>query len=134
MFLHILTEPEKSAFLALASRLIGADADRADAEVALLAQLKAEMGIEADDLLESKDDITAIASHLLSHQSRVAALFELVGICHVDADYSAVEHDMIRELGRVWEITEEEIVAIENWVLRLMALMQQAKTLLDGEK
>lgn len=132
MFLNRLTDEEKRSFLGLADAFVRCDDELSEQETALIQCLEAEAGVSKSEVPADTDPIT-YARALKSRSSRVCVLLELIGLGHADSDYSTAESQFVRRLINEWGMSEVELAVLENWVLRLLAVMEEAQNLIEGE-
>lgn len=65
--------------------------------------------------------------------SRVSFLLELVGMGYVNEDFDPAESELVRRIAHVFGFHENgTIEAIEKWVQDELALMKEAKNLMEG--
>jgi len=125
MFLTLLTETQKTAFLALAKRLIESDERLSLEGENLMEIMKREMGFPRE-IVVRPGEITEVLHEFNSRKARVAVLLELLGLAHSDGDYGKEEKRLIEQTAAGFEISEEEVLAMENWALRQLALAYEA--------
>jgi hypothetical protein len=126
MFLHLLNDTQQTAFLALAKQFIEADDVLSDEEHNLLELMYAEMGRDFETELP-EGDADSLAAAFDSRQARAAVLLELIGVGHADNDFSAKESELIRNLAGQFGVAEEEVIRMEGWVQRQLALAQEVE-------
>ncbi|MEW6350263.1 MAG: hypothetical protein AB1646_14445 [Thermodesulfobacteriota bacterium] len=125
MFLHDLTENQKAAFLLLSKRLIREDERLAPEESTLLGLMRREMGFDGDPTYEKKD-VGDLLIEFDSRKAKVATLLELMGLACSVGEYRRDQAPLIDEVASTFGIPEEELVTMENWILRQMALAREA--------
>lgn len=126
MFLHLLTEPQQIALLALAKQFVEADEKLSDEEHNLLEMLLAESGLPFDVELP-EGDIASLAEPLDNRQVRAASLLEIIGIGHADGTFCAPESAFVKSLAAAFAIDEATVAAMDDWVVRQMNLAQEAR-------
>lgn len=84
-------------------------------------------------LYSAKMTLGQCLSAFRSRKSKVSVLLELIGIGHIDGQYSAPESRFIRMVAKAFGISLLEITALENWTLRLTSLTREANTLMEGK-
>jgi hypothetical protein len=132
MFLDNLTVSEKIAFYVLAKRFVKADTTVVTAEASVLSHFRREIGLP-EDTYSAKMTLGQCLSAFRSRKSKVSVLLELIGIGHIDGQYSAPESRFIRMVAKAFGISLLEITALENWTLRLISLTREANTLMEGK-
>ena len=133
MFLDRMNENEKRSFLALANAFIRCDDELSTEETELVRCLTKEAGL-SEAGLPAATDIATLSDAFSDRSSKICALLELIGLGHADSDYSAAESQFIGQLAAKWEIGETEVELLENWVLRLLSLMTEVQTMIDGKE
>lgn len=121
MFLENLEPREKRAFLALAHKVVHADGVLAEREARILATLSDAIGAPALD-----GTVEELAAAFQSRRSKVSALLELMGIGYVDGEYHVAEIESVAEIARVLGFADDELVGLENWIVRQVALIEEA--------
>lgn len=133
MFLDRMNENEKRSFLALANAFIRCDDELLTEETKLVQCLEKEAGLSKSDLPASTD-IATLSGAFANRPAKICALLELIGLGHADSDYSVDESQFIGQLAAKWDIGETEVELLENWVLRLLSLMSEVQTMIDGKE
>lgn len=128
MFLENLEAGEKRAFLALAHKVVHADGVLAEREAEILATLSSAIGEPA---LEGT--LEELAAAFQSRRSKVFALLELMGIGYVDGEYQVAEIESVTEIARALGFSSDELVGMENWVVRQVALIEEATGFWNAE-
>ena len=121
MFIENLTENEKAAFLGLAQKVIRADGVLAPKEELLLASWSS-LGVHSP----MDGTVERLASIFSTRRSRVSALLELLGLAFADGKYRRTERTLGAEIAQALGFTESELIAMENWVIRQVALVEEA--------
>ena len=121
MFLENLEPCEKRAFLALAHKVVHADGVLAEREARILATLSDAIGEPALD-----GTVEELAAAFQSRRSRVSALLELMGMGYADGEYHVAEIESVAEIARALGFSDDELVGLENWVVRQVALIEEA--------
>lgn len=131
MWLTSLLPEQRKALLGLAHNVIVSDGLLDPNEEGMLDQFKREMelnpAIESDYL--ELDGIEAIFE---SRRSRVIALLNLLRLSYADGAFEIEEECLLKEIGRTFEISDEEFLLLDNWVRRLVALEDEARQLMSG--
>ncbi len=132
MFLQQLTHKEKLAFDALARHLAASDGTLAPQELALLEQLRFELAL-GEDVAPDARSVTTLAADFTTPRGRRIALLELLGLAHVDREFHPTESDFLRQIARAWDVSETELLVLDGWTLRMLAVVREAETLLEGK-
>ena len=128
MFLNMLDNDEKRAFVQLAEKMIEADGIVVGREAAALASLKAEMGVSG--AARDSRSVEELARVFKDKRSRVAALLELFGLAYSDTTFDLGEQSLIALVARDMGLTSDEVVALEKWVQDHVELVRRALTLM----
>ena len=119
---------EKRAFALLAEKMIEADGIVIGREAAVLASLKAEMGVVGSE--DDDRNLEELAKVFKDKRSRVAALLELFGLAYTDTDFDLSEQSLIASVAQDMDLGSEEIVALEKWVQDHVELVRRALSLM----
>ena len=122
MFLENLIGKEKSAFLGLAQKVVHADGLLSAREAQLLTALEAAAGETV-----AQGTIESLAAVFQTRQSRVSALLELMGLGLADGEYHPAETKLIKEIANALGFTEDELIGMESWTVRQIALIEEAE-------
>jgi tellurite resistance protein len=125
MFLNMLTEAQKKACLAIAMKIIGADGLLDPRERQMVEGMRYEMGMWGETDLP-KGSIEELAESFDTRQSRVILMLESIALAYADDEFAGEEEKILRALALVFEFSEEEATAMENWVLRYKDLIKEA--------
>ena len=131
MFLGLLSPDEKSAFVALAEKMIDADGIVVPSESAALASLRQEVGMGGSEASE-ETDIATLAQTFASRRSRVVALLELMGLGYSDTRFSIDERSLVSLLAHEMEVDAAELAKLEAWVKQHVAHVETALKLMQG--
>ena len=126
MFLHILTETQQKAFLALAKQFIEVDTRLSEEEQNLLELMLAETGLSFDAELP-EGNAEELLGAFDTKQARAAVLLELIGVGHADNEFHAEESHFIQKAGRAFGVSDADLQAMESWVTRQMRLAQEVE-------
>jgi uncharacterized tellurite resistance protein B-like protein len=130
MFLNSLTQEQKKAFLAIAMKIIGADGILEPRERSMIEAMRYEMGLwDETDL--PKGEIEDIAKPFDTRKSRVISMLEGIGLAYADEDLGEEEQKILRALALLFEFSEEEATAMENWILRYKKLQREAVAMFE---
>ncbi len=114
MFLNLLTEEQKSSFLALATKVILADGRIAPEEEATLDLRIAEMGghVRAPvEEIHGKPNLHVFDSR----RARIIALIELYVLVMSDHRYAPQEQEVMAPLIDAWSIGRTEVAVLRRW-------------------
>jgi uncharacterized tellurite resistance protein B-like protein len=129
MFLPILEEQEKPAFLALAQNLVSADGTISEEEATMLNVMRSEM--QYFDVVPENTNIENLCGVFHSKQSKNATLLELVGISYADSEFSEEELKLIKKIAGIFEIPESKIQEYAQWVENMLKLTNDGYKLVN---
>lgn len=130
MFLNRLTEEQKKAFLAIAMKLIGADGVLDPRERRMIEGMRYEMGMYSDTDLPT-GYVEDLAKAFDTRESQVAMMLESIALVYADEEYANEEEKIMRELALIFNFSEEEATAMENWVMRYRDLVKEATAMFE---
>lgn len=130
MWLTSLEPEQRKALLGLAHNVIVSDGLLDPNEEGMLDQFKREMDLNPE--LESDYlELDGIEEIFASRQSRVIALLNLIRLSYADGAFEIEEECLLKEIGRTFEVSDEEFMLLDNWVRRLVALEDEARGLMS---
>lgn len=117
MFLDLLNESQREAFLILASRVAMSDGEDSAEERDALDSLRREMGIHHDV------DIQAVLGEIDvrsfdTHRTRVAAALELLRLAYADEYVHEAEIAQVRDICTAMGFPEEWLSTMGEWATR----------------
>lgn len=131
MWLTSLEPEQRKALLGLAHNVIVSDGLLDPNEEGMLDQFKREMDLNPE--LESDYlELDGIERIFASRQSRVIALLNLIRLSYADGAFEIEEECLLKEIGRTFEVSNEEFMLLDNWVRRLVALEDEARSLMGS--
>lgn len=125
MFLTKLNDAEKEAFLGLARAFIRSDERVSGAEVELLQQMCAEMGLDPTKELEDRSRAELLAV-FESYPAKAACLLELLAMADADSEFGDEERAFVREASSALGIPEDVVQEMCAWQDRRSDLVQAA--------
>lgn len=129
MFLNMLTDAQKCAFLAMATKVVMADGGVGPEEDAALEVRRAEMGggvtAPAEQIFGPSD--TAVFD---TRRSQTIALLELYLLAYSDSKFDPDERPILDELRTAWGIDAAAAAEIEAWAERQAPLSVAAWNLM----
>ena len=117
MFLDMLNQAQRDAFIILAGRLAVADGEDSAEELEALSALKQEMGIARDvnmDEILAEIDVGAFDTH----KSRVVAALELLRLAYADEYVHEAEIAEVRNVCEAMGFPEEWLSTMGEWATR----------------
>ncbi len=126
MFLSMLNEPQKGAFIKIAERFIDADGVIDMDEIEMITLLERETGIspESEHSDEELSDLFAVFD---TKKARAVVMLEILRLGHADNEYHAAESKFISTMADAFGIAGTEFMNMENWVVRRIALDNEAR-------
>lgn len=135
MFLYMLNQKEKVAFLQIAHHLAASDGVITEAEKSVIKQYCIEMQI--DDLEEDEKalDLPKILSKITNPQSQKIVLLETMAMFMADSlrrldELEQHEKDILDEMTRTFGLTHELARVYANWTKAILALSLQGEYLI----
>lgn len=119
MFLNLLKQEEKIAFLSLAKKIISIDSMISKQEMVLLDSMKRELELEDSEIVYIDSSIEDICSRFTNSKSKVSAIMELIGIGFVDGKFVLEEQNLIYQIADAMGISLEETNMYIDWARRV---------------
>lgn len=117
MFLDMLNQAQRDAFIILAGRLAVSDGEDSVEELEALTALKHEMGISREvnmDEILAEIDVRAFDTH----KSRVIASLELLRLAYADEYVHEAEIAEVRNVCEAMGFPEEWLTTMGEWATR----------------
>lgn len=130
MFLNLLNDAQKRAFLAMATKVVMADGGVVPEEDVTLDIRRAEMG---GDITAPPDQIFGPSDTDVfdSRRSQTVALLELYVLAYSDAKFHPDERPILDDLRKTWGFGDDEVAEIEAWAQRQAPLSVDAWALME---
>lgn len=132
MFLSNLSKNEKYAFYSLTNQFVRADKIIAKEEKKIINQLKLELHLAENEKPKEMTFERACAT-FKNRTSKVSAMLEIIGIGHVDANYSSEESYFVRNMATLMGFSSGEVLEMEDLVLRILSLTNEATEYMKGK-
>ncbi|MDK1022753.1 MAG: hypothetical protein QGD92_00805 [Gammaproteobacteria bacterium] len=129
MFLSTLNQQQQETFLNLAHSVVVSDGDLTTSEGLMLSEMRREMHLTSTAEAHYID-IDGADKIFDTKRSRVVVLISLIRLGYADGAFEIEEKCFIRDLCKLFDISNEELGLIENWVRRLISLEQEARHLM----
>ncbi|MBU4175130.1 MAG: hypothetical protein KKB90_12485 [Actinobacteria bacterium] len=117
---------QQEAVIFLARELIATDDAITAKEQDVLDQMVREVELPMPSARYLSSHGAAVEA-LTTGKARAIAIIELLGIAHADGEYGEEERCYIQDLVQELGVPETTVTAMENWVLRYVALTDEAK-------
>ena len=127
MWLEALTDAQRQALLRLAHNVIVSDGVLHPNEELLINEFRREMDLHPLDPIEYID-LNGLEETFDSPRARSIAILNLIHISYVDGAFEIEEECLLRQLARQFEIDEPRFLLMDNWVRRMLALEQEARS------
>jgi uncharacterized tellurite resistance protein B-like protein len=119
MFLNLLKQEEKIAFLTLAKKIISIDSTISKQEMVLLNSMKRELELDDIDVQYLDASIEEVCTLFSNSKSKVSAIMELIGIGFVDGKFVLEEQNLIYQIADAMNISREETNMYIDWARRV---------------
>jgi tellurite resistance protein len=129
VWLNALTEEQRRVLLGLAHNVVVSDGLLDPNEEFMLDDFKREMDLHP----RTPSDYVELAGIELTFETRRArtiAMLNLLRLSYVDGAQEIEEECLLKEVSRVFGFDEADFQRLDNWVRRLLALEQEAQTLM----
>jgi tellurite resistance protein len=127
MWLSSLTPQQRIALLGLAHNVVVSDGLLDPNEEGMLDEFKREMElspkIESDYL-----ELGGVDRVFDTRRSRAIALLNLLRLSYVDGAFEVEEECLLKEVSRAFGMPDSEFQLMDNWVRRLVALEEEARS------
>ncbi len=98
-------------------------------EEGMLDEFKREMDLNVSSESEylALDGIEGIFD---TRKSRMIALLNLLRLSYADGAFEIEEECLLKEISRAFDVTDDDFMLLDNWVRRLVALEDEARSLM----
>lgn len=129
MWLSQLSSRQREALMGLAHNVVVSDGLLDPNEEGMLDEFKREMDLSSAEDVEYLE-LSGIEEIFDSHKSRVVALLNLLRLGYADGAFEIEEECLLREVCKAFQLPDDEFLLLENWVRRMIALEDEARTLM----
>lgn len=129
MFISNLSREQQAVFLGLAKQLILSDSNLATEEESLLTSIQRQMESE---VIPTDVPLNSLKELFPTRKDKASMLLELLGLAHADNDYHASEKEFVTQVARACGISKMELIDMECWVVRQLALVHEATQFMEG--
>jgi len=129
VWLNALSEEQRRVLLGLAHNVVVSDGILDPNEEFMLDDFKREMDLHPrtpSDYVE----LAGIERIFESRRVRTIAMLNLLRLSYVDGALEIEEECLLKEVSRIFGFGEADFQRLDNWVRRLLALEQEAQTLM----
>lgn len=131
MWLSSLSSEQREALLGLAHNVVVSDGLLDPNEEGMLNEFRREMELKEGTELEYLE-LSGIEAIFDSRKARFVALINLLRLSYADGAFEIEEECLLREICRAFQVPDEDFMLLDNWVRRLLALEEEAVSLLSG--
>ena len=96
----------------------------------MLDYLRANMGLHDVQEIEYLE-LDGISTIFDSRQSRIVALLNLLKVSYADGAFEIEEECLLKEVGKTFQVSDNEFLLLDNWVKRLISLEGEALALME---
>ena len=135
MFLKALSNEEKKSFLDLALRIAKSDEDFSVEERGMIEEYKYEMNLDYDpeSTYLEKEPLDLIEDFSDSEPATIKKIFiELIGLIMADEKFVESEKAIIKEFMERYNLTDDYLKNVQDWVKKLNVLYQEGVQLIEG--
>lgn len=129
MWLASLSDEQRESLLGLAHNVVVSDGVLDPNEEKMMAAFRREMSLP-ETLEVEYLELDGIETVFNSRRSRVVALLNLLRLSYSDGAFEIEEECTLKEISHAFEIDDQEFLLIDNWVRRLVALEEEAQSLM----
>ena len=131
MWLSTLTRQQREALLGLAHNVVVSDGLLDPNEEGMLRDFKREMDMDQDVEPEYRE-LDGIDSVFATREARCIAVINLLRLGYADGAFEIEEECLLKEISRVFQISDADFLLLDNWVRRMLALEDEARQLIQG--
>lgn len=125
MFLSLLTQKQKEAFLCLAHNVVVSDGDLTVGEELMMEDMRREMNMDSD-FIPHYIDMVGMEDIFQSRKARTTVMIALIRLGYADGAFEVEEQSLLKVLCKAFDISDSDFALIDNWVKRLIALEKEA--------
>ncbi|WP_022776827.1 hypothetical protein [Butyrivibrio sp. AE3009] len=133
MFLHLLRDDEKEAFIDLARLAAAANGSISDEEDIMIEQYCAEMGISLPmSHARTLDGVLACFAES-DTMSRKVVIMEIIGLLFSDGDFDEKEMQFIEKIADSLEVSRDHVREMIELTGRYINVLQDILCIIEGE-
>jgi tellurite resistance protein len=127
MWLSSLTQQQRVALLGLAHNVVVSDGLLDPNEEGMLDEFKREM--ELSPKTESQYlELNGVDRVFDTRRAQAIVLLNLLRLSYVDGAFEIEEECLLKEVSRAFGVPDSEFQLMDNWVRRLVALEEEARS------
>lgn len=132
MYLHLLSDAQKTTLFSFAYRLSTADGEDSTEESRKMDELRQQLGLrERPDMEQVLGEITA--GPFESAKVRSIAMMELLVLAYADGYLHEAEAALIGEIAEAFEIGQERLNAMAEWAMDYLDVMRGGDAFVGGQ-
>ena len=129
MWLSTLSDDQRMALMRLAHNVVVSDGLLDPNEEGMLNEFRREMELASTDV--EYLELEGIESIFGDRQSRVVAILNLLKLSYADGAFEIEEECLLKEICRSFDINDDELLLLDNWIRRLNALEEEAREIMS---
>ncbi|MDA0789088.1 MAG: hypothetical protein O2780_06470 [Proteobacteria bacterium] len=129
MFLASLTRKQQQVCYCLAHSVVVSDGELTAGEEQMMAEMRREMALPT----RFEPHYVAAEGHRAlfdTGRSRAIVLIALIRLAYADGAFEIEEQCYIHDLATEFDLSGDQFSMIDNWVRRLLALQEEARSLI----
>jgi uncharacterized tellurite resistance protein B-like protein len=130
MFLGLLNQEEKVAFLQLAHHMARSDGDFSDKQKEIITTYCYEMRIEDIEYDENSFNLNSLLKTIKDKKSQKIFLLEIMALVYSDNILHEEEEKILNSLINIFGFEKNMSILYEEWTKAILALTEQGKLLL----
>lgn len=127
MWLHTFSREQREALFRLAHNVVVSDGLLDPNEEGMLEEFRREMDIDPG-LEPEYVELNGLDKIFDSPKARSVALLNLIKLSYADGAFEIEEECLLREVSRVFAVTDQQFLLLDNWVRRLISLEEEARS------
>ena len=126
MFLSNLTEQQRETFICLAHNVVVSDGELTVGEKVMMDNMRKEMNLDPG-FVAHYVPIDGMEDIFQTRRLRAIVMLSLIQLSYADGAFEIEEQCLLRDLCKLFDISEDEFALIDNWVKRLISLEREAQ-------
>ena len=129
MFVNNLNPEQQSILLFLAKEIAKADGNLHEIQNRMLDILKEQSQAGVAPTPIATEDLSSFFN---DKKSKYSLLLELIGVAQADKEHHITEKNLIVQYASSLGLSNDELITLENWVVKQMDLSEKAELLLNS--